>query len=163
MKSLFYEQFLFTNLFMNERYKLPLEIHRLFEDHRGSFSSISGYLGRNDSGKISRQLSPSDDSRDNPYLEIVDIHSALISFAPQLEEQIWQILERERKRLRKDAPSPRAQPARPARRTYQQGFSRTRRRCFLLQYERLAGRQGARSFSAIKSGRSRLQPDQKGR
>lgn len=96
---------------MNERYKLPLEIHRLFEDHRGSFSSISGYLGRNDSGKISRQLSPSDDSRDNPYLEIVDIHSALISFAPQLEEQIWQILERERKRLRKDAPSPRAQLA----------------------------------------------------
>jgi hypothetical protein len=90
---------------MTEKYKLALEIHRLFEDHRGSFSSISGYLGRNDSGKISRQLSPSDDSRDNPYTEIVDIHAALISFAPQLEEKVWQILERERGKLRKDSPS----------------------------------------------------------
>lgn len=90
---------------MTDRYKLALEIKRLFEDHRGSLSSVSGYLGENDSGKISRQLNPNDDKRDNPYLELLNIHEALISFAPGLEEKVWQIIERERGKLRKDSPA----------------------------------------------------------
>lgn len=85
--------------------KIALEIYMAFRKAAGSFSSVSGFLGRNDSSKISRQINPSDERRDNPYTEILEIQSALMSFSPELEEKIWQVLERERAKFRHARPS----------------------------------------------------------
>jgi hypothetical protein len=85
--------------------KAVLEIYLAFRNHSGSFSSVSGYLGSNDSGKISRQINPSDDRRDNPYEEVLEIQRALMSFSPELEAKVWGIIERERNSHRKDCPN----------------------------------------------------------
>lgn len=91
--------------------KIALEIYLLFRKAAGSFSSVSGFLGRNDSSKISRQINPSDDRRDNPYTELLEIQQALMSFSPDLEESVWQILERERAKFRAQNPTRRTQIA----------------------------------------------------
>lgn len=89
---------------MNDYEKTALEIYFLLKENNGAFSSISGYLKRKDSSKISRQLNPTDDRRDNPFTEVLEILEAISSFAPGLEEGIWQILERERNKHRKSVP-----------------------------------------------------------
>jgi hypothetical protein len=91
--------------------KSALEIYMLYRDRSGAFSAVSGNLGRNDSSKLSRQLNPTDERRDNPFIEVMEILAGTMSFSPELEEKVWQILERERGTHRKDAPTFRAQIA----------------------------------------------------
>lgn len=98
--------------------KIALEIYLLFRNHAGSFSSVSGFLKRNDSSKISRQVNPSDNRRDNPYVEMLEIQQALMSFSPALEEAVWQILERERSRFRCSTPTRKVQLAELLRKTH---------------------------------------------
>ncbi|HEY0429009.1 MAG TPA: hypothetical protein VGC76_14605 [Pyrinomonadaceae bacterium] len=84
--------------------KAALEIYMLFRRHPGSISTVSGYLKRNDSSKFSRQINPTDEQRDNPYVELLEIHEAMLSFSPGLEAEIWKILERERTKKLQAAP-----------------------------------------------------------
>lgn len=98
--------------------RIALEIYMLFRNRAGSFSSVSGYLKRNDSSKISRQINPSDERRDNPYVEMLEIQQALMSFSPELEDAVWQILERERSRFRCSAPTRKVQLAELLKKTH---------------------------------------------
>ena len=81
--------------------KIAVEIYLLFHACSGAISSVSGFLGRNDASKISRQINPNDDRRDNPYEEVLEIQRALMSFSPELEAQVWGVLERERSLFRR--------------------------------------------------------------
>lgn len=92
------------HLFMKQQEKLALEIYLTFKDYPGAYSSVSGYLKRNDSTKISRQLNPNDDRRDHPYIEVDEIQEALLSFSPDLEEAVWNLLEQRRNSRLKKAP-----------------------------------------------------------
>jgi hypothetical protein len=76
--------------------KTALEIYGLYHDANGSITGISSRLQRNDSSKLSRQINPNDDRRDNFYIELLEAHRAMAEFMPDLEEEIWKILERER-------------------------------------------------------------------
>lgn len=98
-------------LFMKRYEKIALEIYLLLRDRSGIFSSIAGSLGRNDPSRISRQLNPSDDRRDNPYTEFLEIQATLATLAPDLEEKVWNILERERERFRACLPTGKLQLA----------------------------------------------------
>lgn len=75
---------------------LALEIYMLMKQRPGAFSFVSGLLERNDSTKISRQLNPNDDRRDNPFVEVDQILTALLAFSPEIEEQVWGCLEQRR-------------------------------------------------------------------
>jgi hypothetical protein len=81
---------------MTDKEKLEREFYLLFHAHRGSFSGVSGYLQRDDSTKISRQLNPGDDRYSNPFFETLEVLWALKNFAPNLEKTVWDILVRER-------------------------------------------------------------------
>jgi len=89
---------------MKSQDKLALEIYMLFKDYPGAYSSVSGYLKRNDSTKISRQLNPNDDRRDHPFIEVDEILEALLSFSPELEDGLWSLLEQRRNSRVKKAP-----------------------------------------------------------
>jgi hypothetical protein len=86
---------------MNKYHKTALEIWTLFHQFPGSISLICGKLRRNDSSKLSRQINPNDDRRDNPYIEILEIHEAMEQDNPALEDAIWSIVERERSLFKK--------------------------------------------------------------
>lgn len=83
--------------------KIAVELYMLFHEYSGSISNISGKLGRNDSSRLSRQINPNDDRRDNFYIELLGAHQAMIIDNPELEEKIWFVLERERDGFRKTA------------------------------------------------------------
>lgn len=89
---------------MTDYQKTALEIYMLFQKHNGSFSTVSGFLRRNDSTKLSRQINPNDDRRDNPFVEVLEILEGAMSHSPELEAHLWTILERERSAHRKDTP-----------------------------------------------------------
>lgn len=85
--------------------QLALDIFLLFNEHRGALSCVSGLLKRNDSTRLSRQLNPNDDRRDNPFVEVDQILTALLSFKPELEKAVWNCIEQRRlHRLRKSPP-----------------------------------------------------------
>lgn len=81
---------------MTDKEQLEREIYLLFHENRGAISGVSGYLRRDDSSKLSRQLNPNDDRYSNPFTEGLEILWALRKFAPELESSVWKILERER-------------------------------------------------------------------
>lgn len=106
MKRLILGQKLSAKLFMKptkEFTSAGLEIYLLYREYPGVFSAVSGNLRRNDSSKLSRQLNPTDDRRDNPFTEVLEILLGTLAFSPKLEEEVWRILERERSRHRKEA------------------------------------------------------------
>lgn len=82
-----------------------MEIFNLIRNHSGSVSGISGYMKENDSSRLSRQISPTDVRRDNPYIEVLKIQEATMKFSPELEEALWLIIDRERSKHRKDTQS----------------------------------------------------------
>lgn len=82
-----------------------MEIFNLLRNHTGSISGISGYMKENDSSRFSRQVSPTDERRDNPFIEVLKIQQAAMKFCPELEEQLWIILDRERSKHRQDTQS----------------------------------------------------------
>lgn len=103
-----------TKLFMKpitDFEKAALEIYVLYREHSGVFAAVSGNLGRSDSSKLSRQLNPTDDRRDNPFVEVLEILFGTMQFSPGLEAKVWGVLERERSRHRKDFPTVKIQTA----------------------------------------------------
>lgn len=97
---------------MTDYEKVELEIYFLFREYPGALSAISGNLKRNDSSKLSRQLNPSDDRRDNPFTEVLEILiEGAIPFSPALAADVWQILFREWSKHQKDEPAIKAQLA----------------------------------------------------
>lgn len=81
---------------MRNLQKIAVDIYMVFKKFNGSITAISGFLGRDDSGKLSRQINPNDDRRDNFYIEILEVHREMAKFSPEMEREIWQILVHER-------------------------------------------------------------------
>lgn len=90
-----------------EKEKLAREFYWLFREYNGSISNVSGFLGKNDSTEFSRQINPDDHRRRNPFIQTLEVLGALTKFAPDLEEAVWKILERERHRHRQGLPTSR--------------------------------------------------------
>ena len=90
-----------------EREKLELEIYLIFRSVNGSITTVSGLLGKNDSSELSRSLNPNDIRRNNFVVLTLEVLGALTKFAPLLEEEIWAVMERERKGMRKGVPDAR--------------------------------------------------------
>lgn len=83
--------------------RIQKDIYDAFRRVHGSLSLVSGYRGRNDPTKLSRQLNPWDERRDNPFTESLAILEAAARFAPDLEAELWAILEAERSRWARTA------------------------------------------------------------
>lgn len=78
-----------------EQFTIEREIHELFESHRDSIKTCARYLGKGDSN-ISRQINPNDPRRPNPFYSVMEILWALDCFCPELSDDLWAILQRER-------------------------------------------------------------------
>ena len=88
------------------------EIYLLIRGHNGAIAAISQNVGNKDSSKLSRQISISDDRRDNPFTEVLEILiDGAIPFSPALAKQIWQVLEREWSKHQSDGEKRTAQVA----------------------------------------------------
>ena len=98
--------------------KVAVEIYMIFRKFNGSITAISGFLGRDDKSRLSRQINPNDDRRDNFYIELLEAHREMVKFSPEMEEEIWQILERERSTFRQANPTGRLQIAELVKRTH---------------------------------------------
>lgn len=83
----------------------------LTKKYPGCISGISGHMKKNDSSKLSRQLNPSDERLDNPIIESLKILKGACEFSPELETEIWTLIERERSRHCRAEGSLRAQLA----------------------------------------------------
>ena len=72
------------------------EIYLLFRAHHNSISEVSHNLRNCDSSKLSRQLSTTDDRRDNPFVEVLEILLiGTMPFSPELARKVWKVVERE--------------------------------------------------------------------
>ncbi|HEY0658253.1 MAG TPA: hypothetical protein VGD05_07250 [Pyrinomonadaceae bacterium] len=90
---------------MGNAKKTAKEIYFLYHETHGSITGISSQLGRNDSSKLSRQINPNDDQRDNFYEELLEVHEAMMEKFPNLEEKIWNVIERRRAAFRAAHPT----------------------------------------------------------
>jgi hypothetical protein len=95
----------------NEFDRAEMELYMLTKKYPGCISGISGHMKKNDSSKLSRQLNPSDERLDNPIIESLKILKGACKFSPELETEIWTIMERERSKNCRDGGSLRAQLA----------------------------------------------------
>lgn len=85
-----------VKLFMKNTHKIAVKIWSLYHEYSGAISSISGALKRNDSSKLSRQINPNDERRDNFYIEFLEVHSQMARLYPELEKAVWSVICRER-------------------------------------------------------------------